>query len=190
MKRTALLTLAGLLLVGCVGPTWVTDNSQPQEAKAIAVSASLPQGWARYSPDPDLVMTRDGLLLETIRVSRKAYGSKLENTDRKFTKGIDAQEAAQILIDAFAADKNRHNLQVVDNRPVAIDGHAGFALEVTYRTPEGLTIRETMYVALVGDSYVIARFTAPDRHYHELHKGAFEEVVKTLKIAPKTFPKP
>lgn len=47
-----------------------------------------------------------------------------------------------------------------------------------------MTIHETAYVALVDDSYVIARYTAPNRHYHELHQGAFEQVVQSVKIAP------
>jgi len=162
----------------------VTDSATPQTAKKIQVTANVPAGWARFTPEKDLVMTKDGFLLQTIRITRAAYGSKIENTDRTITKGMEDQDAAQLLLDAFAADQSRHNLAIVSNTPATIDGHPGFRIEVTYKTPEGLTIHETAYVALVDDSYVIARYTAPDRHYHELHSGAFEQVVQSLKIAP------
>jgi len=181
------LGLATLLLAGCatVEPTWVTDSATPQTAKKLGVTANIPPGWARFTPDPDLVMTKDGFLLQTIRVTRRDYGTKIENTDRTITRGMEDQDAAQILLDAFAADQTRHNLQIVSNTPATIDGHAGFRIEVTYKTPEGLTIHETAYVALVDDSYVIARYTAPHRHYHELHSLDFERVVEGLKIGPK-----
>ncbi|MBE2213083.1 MAG: hypothetical protein IAE82_04360 [Opitutaceae bacterium] len=186
--RTGVLTLglAALLLAGCatVEPTWVTDSATPQTAKKIGVTASVPEGWARFTPDKDLVMTKDGFLLQTIRITRRDYGSKIENTDRTITQGMEDQEAAQLLLDAFAADQSRHNLQIVSNTPATIDGRPGFRIEVTYKTPEGLTIHETAYVALVDDSYVIARYTAPDRHYHEMHSGAFEKVVEGMKIGP------
>ncbi len=184
-NRSLALILGGFLLLtaGCVGPIWVTEQA-PQTAAKIGVTADLPAGWARYTPDQDLLMTRDGFILETIRVSRSAYGSKIEHTDRTITKGLDEQEAAQIVIDSYSADQSKHNLSVVDNKPVTIDGRPGFAIEVTYKTPEGLPLRETLYVALVDDSYVLARFIAPDRHYHELHRGAFETVVQSLKIGP------
>ena len=184
--RLRLLTAALpvlVLLAGCTAPTWVTEQ-KPQTAAKIAVTADIPPGWARYSPEKDLVMTRDGFLLQTIRVSRAAYGSKIEHTSRTITRGLDGQEAAQILLDAFAADQTKRALTIVDNRPVMIDGHPGFRIEIAYRTAEGMTVRETLCVALVEDSYVVARYTAPDRHYHELHAGAFEHVVQSLKIAP------
>lgn len=185
-SRVLTLGLAALLLGGCatVEPTWVTDSSTPQTAKKIAVTASVPAGWARFTPDRDLLMTKDGFLLQTIRITRRDYGSTIENTDRTITQGMEAQDAAQLLLDAFAADQSRHNLRIVSNTPATIDGRPGFRIEVTYKTPEGLTIHETAYVALVEDSYVIARYTAPDRHYHELHSGAFEKVVEGMKIAP------
>ncbi len=183
-KLTSSLALLALLSAsGCAGPIWVTEQ-KPQTASKIGVTASLPVGWARYSPDRDLVMTRDGFLLETIRVTRSAYGSKLDHTDRTVSKGMDEQEAAQILIDAYSADQSRHNLTVVENRPITLDDRPAFRLEITFKTPEGLTVRETICVALADDSYVVARFTAPDRHYHELHKSAFEEVLRTVEIAP------
>lgn len=180
-----ILILAGLIIAspGCVGPTWVTETAK-QPASKIGVTADIPPGWARYTPDKDLVMTRDGFLLETIRVSRSAYDTKLPHSDRTLSRGLDEHEAAQIVIDSLSADQSRHNLAVADNRPVTIDGRPGFRIEITYRTAEGLTMRETLYVALVEDSYVIARYTAPDRHYHELHRSAFEWVVETLRIGP------
>lgn len=184
-SAACLLTLTALLVVssGCVAPTWVTDGAS-QPASKIGVTADIPRGWARYTPDRDLVMTRDGFILETIRISRFPYGTKLPNSDRSLSRALDEHEAAQVVIDSLSADQTRHNLTIADNRPVTIDGRPGFRIEVVFRTAEGLTMRETLYVALVDDSYVIARYSAPDRHYHELHRSAFEQVVGSLKIGP------
>jgi hypothetical protein len=178
---TTFLSLTGLLWSsGCVS-TWETKTG-PQKSSRLGVTADLPAGWARYNPDRDIVMTRDGFLLQTIRVTRQAFGTKLPHTDRKITKGLEAQDAAQVLIDDLMADQTRRQLTVIDNRPITVAGQPGFRLEFTYRSPEGVTMHEVLYVALVDDSYVIARYAAPERHYFEMSNASFEQVVASLKI--------
>jgi hypothetical protein len=184
MRIRTILSIPALIafaaLAGCVS-TWNTTVG-PQRAEKIGVSAALPAGWARFNPDPGLVLTKDGLLLQTVRVSRDKYGTKLVNTDRTIAGGTEAQEAAQVMIDAMTADQTRHHLTVIDNRPATVGGHPGFRYEVTYRTVDGLTMHETIYVALTADSYVVVRYTAPDRHYHERNAGEFERIVASLQI--------
>jgi hypothetical protein len=171
---------ATVLLSGCL-TTWNTAAG-PQTASKIGVTADLPPGWARFNPDPGLVMTRDGLLLQSIRVSREKYGTKLLNTDNTITKDAEAHEAAQVVVDALSADQSRHHVTVLDNRPATVAGRPGFRLEVTFQTAEGLTLRETVYFVFTGESYVIVRYIAPNRHYHERDLNTFERVVASLKI--------
>jgi hypothetical protein len=130
-------------------------------------------------------MTRDGLLLQTVAVTRTDFDAKISNTDRKIEAGMEPHEAAQILIDALRADLNRHHLEVLDNQPATVGGHPGFRLEITYKTAEGLTLHETIYVALTEDSYVTARYTAPHRYYHERDANVFEQIVASLQIDPR-----
>jgi hypothetical protein len=181
-RSTAFAILAAtVVLSGCVTETWTTKPG-PQHVEKLGVTADLPEGWSRFNPDPDLVMTKDGILLQKIWVTRKKYGSKIPRTEQTINQDTEAQEAAQIMIDAMAADQTRQRVTVTDNRPATVGGRPGFRLEVTYQTPEGLTVRETAYVALTDDSYVIVRYSAPNRYYHERDQGAFERVVQSLKI--------
>jgi hypothetical protein len=173
--------LAASLLTGCVTATWTTEPG-PQHVEKLGVTADLPDGWSRFNPDPDLVMTKDGILLQKIWVTRSKYGTKLPKTEQTIAKDTDAQEAAQIMIDVMSADQTRQHVTVVDNRPATVGGYPGYRLEVTYQTADGLTIRETAYVALTGDSYVLVRYSAPNRVYHERDLNAFERVVQSLKI--------
>lgn len=177
-----LIAVVAAAFAGCV-TTW-TATPGPQRASRIAVTADLPPGWVRYNPEPGLVMTRDGLLLQTVRVTRDAYGTKLPNTERTISNDAEPYEAAQIMIDALQADRSRQHLRVLDNRPATVGGHPGFRIEYTYRTADGLTLHETVYVALTEDSYVTIRYTAPHRYYHERDAGTFEQVVASLKIDP------
>lgn len=179
--RTCLLIVtSACALSGCL-TVWNT-TAGPQKSSTLAVTADLPEGWARLNPDRDLAMTRDGFLLQSIRVTRDVYGAKLENTDRTLAKGMDGHDAAQVLLDSFSADQSRHQLTVVDNRPATVAGREGLRLEITYRTAEGLTMHEIIYVALIDDSYVTAVYSAPERHYFERMSGDFEKVVASLKI--------
>jgi hypothetical protein len=171
---------AAVLVTGCV-TTWST-TAGPQKATKLGVTADLPAGWARFNPEPGIVMTKDGLLLQTIRISRDKFGTRIPNTELTIGADADAQEAAQIMIDVMSADQSRQHVTVVDNRPTTVGGHPGFRLEVTYETAAGLVVRETIYLALTPDSYVIARYSAPNRVYHERDLAAFERVVQSLKI--------
>jgi len=179
---TRLALIASAALTGCVS-TW-TATPGPQRADKIGVTAELPAGWSRFNPDAGLVMTRDGMLLQSVVVARDKYETKIANTERKISANTEAIEAAQILIDAMKADQSKHHLELLDNQPATVAGHPGFRLEVTYKTGDGLTLHETIYVALTEDSYVIVRYTAPNRYYHERDAGAFEQIVASLQIDP------
>ncbi len=178
------LTAAAVVFAGCMS-TW-TDKPGPQHSDKIDVTAELPSGWARYNPDDGIVMTRDGLLLQRIEIKRDKYGARIENTDRTITEGAEAYDAAQIVIDAMKADQTRAHLTILDNKPVTVAGYPGFMLDVTYQTADGLTMRETRYVALTEDSYVIISYTAPNRYYHERDAGDFQRVLASVKINPQT----
>jgi hypothetical protein len=170
-----------LALGGCATPPWNTTPG-PQRSEKLAVTADLPPGWARFNPDAGLLFTKDGILIQAVQVRRDKYGARMKNTDRVIDKGAEPQEAAQLLIDALMADQEKPHLAVIDNRPATVGGHPGFRLEVTYKTTEGLTMHETIYVALTGESYVIIRYRAPERHYQERSAGDFERIVTSIKI--------
>lgn len=178
-----LLILSGaILLVGCES-IWEPTAGNYHSNK-IGVSADLPEGWARYTPERDVVLTRDGFLLQSMRISRDDYGTEIPNTTRTIEKDMLPQEAAQVLIDSMSTDTDRHRLEVTDNQPAEVDGNPGFRVEVTYSTAEGPTMRETVYGVLTPDSYVLARYRAPDRYYHERTANDFEATVASLDIEP------
>lgn len=176
-----LAVIIALGVAGCATPPWSTIPG-PQRAAKIAVTADLPAGWARFNPDAGLLLTKDGPLLQSVQMRRHKYGAKLENTDRTIERNAEPLEAAQLLLDAMMADQSKHQLAVLDNRPAVVSGYPGFRLEVTYKSTDGLTMHETTYVALTAESYVIIRFQAPERHYHERDAGEFERIVASVKI--------
>jgi len=177
-----LIPVTAVLLAACES-TWVPTSGNYHSNK-IGVSADLPDGWARYTPERDVMLTRDGFLLQSMRISREEYGSEIPNTTRKIEKDMLPQEAAQLLIDSMAANTDLHRLEVTDNQPAEVDGNQGFRVEVTYSTADGPTMRETIYGALTPDSYVLAHYRAPDRYYHERTANDFEATVASLDIEP------
>ncbi len=181
--RLLSLALGALVFTACASPVWVADG-RPQTAPKIGVTSDLPEGWSRFTRDRDLIYTRDGLLLQSIRISRVAYETKVPGSDRTITRGMEPLEASQVVVDALQADTDKHQLRILDTRPATVDGREGHRLEFSFRTPDGLTIHEVRYVVFLEDSYVVAVFTAPERHYFEQHAGTFERVVESLRIAP------
>lgn len=176
-----MLSCSTLLIVSGCMTVWNTTVG-PQQARRLGLTAVLPAGWARFNPDRDLLMTRDGFLLQSIHVTRARYGSELPHTERTLTPGIEPQEAAQILLDSLGADLARHQLAVLENRPETIAGQPGFRCEVKFRTEEKLTMREAYSVVMEPESYIIVRYAAPERHYFENTRADYEAVLASLQI--------
>ena len=179
-----ILTTAGLL-TSCVPPTWTTVPG-PYHAESIGVTADVPQGWSRFETGKDIMLTKDGFLLNFIQISRTPYGEKYQNTELTIRPGMTELDASQIVLEAMQSDQDRRNLTIIDNRPAAVAGYPGFRLEVTFQNEDNLTVHEIIYVALTPGSYLVALARSPDRYYAEMMTGVFEKVVSSIQLDPPT----
>ena len=169
-----------MMLGGCES-VWEPATAN-HRAKKIGVTADLPDGWTRFTRADGVALTREGPLLQTIVITRKPYGTDLKHTDRTVTKGMLPHEAAQVIVDAMAADSEKKRFEVVQNRPAEIDGRPGFRVDVSYKTEGDPTARESIYGVLTEESYIIASYKAPERYYHERSMNDFESTIVSLKI--------
>jgi len=182
-KHLGLALALILIAAGCTTtPGGWTYLEGEQRADEIALSADIPKGWSRWRSNKDITLTKDGLLLQMIRINRTKYGAPYENTDLTIQPGMTPLDASQIIVEEMQANQELRNIEILDNRPATVAGYEGLRIEVTYKNDDNLKVHEIVYVALTPDTYVVARCRAPDRHYIEIVSGDFERVVASIKL--------
>lgn len=170
-----------LLVGGCATTSWSpvggAYTSGPQN-----FAVTLPEGWMRAGTDEPMIITRDGVLLQNIRVERISIDKDLKNTKKKLTEGMRALETAEIILDDLSSDQSMVNVTVIESAPATVGGYAGFRTVFTFRNAGSLRMKSIYYGALVKKSFYCMRYTAAERHYFDKDVETFEKVYKSFKI--------
>jgi hypothetical protein len=147
---------------------------------------SLPAGWRRGTAVSDsLLLTRDGINLQYIRIARVAVGDELTHTKKKFAKRMSVQEIAEVELDEVRSDQAVRNFEPVENVPFQVASLPGFKLVCTFKAENGLRLRRVHYGVLVRDRVYRVQYQAPARYYFEKDLATFERVRESLRVTDK-----
>jgi hypothetical protein len=181
LSLTALLLSIGLVLGGCVTLPWQpTDGiySSPSEN----FSVDLPRGWMRLNAKEDLLITRDGILLQNVTVERAGVDQPLKSTKKTLTRGMQPQALAEVIVDNFMSSDSMLDVKVLENRPVQIAQYRGFKLVYTHRDKHGLRFKNVLHGFLAGDVFFAIRYTAAERYYFAKDLPTYEHVLASFKL--------
>ena len=181
MKKTLwLYPLLIFILLGCA--TWVAVGGKyKMDSQNFAVD--LPDGWRKFNLASDsLLITKDGLSLQRIHISRLEVGKDLLHTKKKFAKGMLPQEVADVFIDYFSSNTNIMNQEILENNPAQIGGHSGFKIVYTYQTKAGLNIKGVTYGFMLDNWFYEILYEAAERQYFEKDLQAFEKVKESFSL--------
>lgn len=129
-----------------------------------------------------IVITRDGMMLQNIRVERFSIDKDLKNRKRKLAVGMLPHETAEIILDDLSSDQSMANITVMENAPATIGGHAGFRTVFTFRDADNLRMKSIYYGVLAKGFFYSLWYTAAERHYFDKDAGTFEKMCKSFKI--------
>jgi len=180
MKRAFIILL--FLMVGCAPKApWVQvgglHNMESQD-----FSVELPQGWMRVNQGDYLFITRDGFLLQYIRVIRLDIEQPLRYTKKKFSKSMLPQEVAEVILDNISSDQNVLDFNLLENIPVKISGISGFRAVYTYKNKDGLKIKG-IYCGFITDKWFYGiHYSAAHRYYFDKDVKTFEKVLESFKL--------
>src|SRR3990172_5283475 len=167
-------------LSGCA--PWVMVEG-PYRMDSQGYEVSLPAGWRRATTVGDsLLVTRDGVSLQNIRVERVAIGDELKHRKKKFAKGMLPQDVAALELDEVRSDQAVRNFALVENIPFQVTGFPGFKLVYTFKTGNGLRLRRIHYGVLLRDWVYRIQYQAAAKYYFDKDLAAFERVRESFKV--------
>jgi len=143
----------------------------------------LPAEWRRAAFDQDaLLLTRDGVSLQYIRIGLVAVGDELTHTKKKFAKRMSPQDVAALELDEVRSDQAVRNFALVENIPFQVAGLPGFKLVYTFKTENGLRLKRVHYGVLVPDWVYRVQYQAPARYYFDKDILTFERVRESFRL--------
>jgi hypothetical protein len=181
MKR--IIFICFIVLVGCA--PWARVGGL-HKSGSHNFSVELPEGWMRLNTSEYLLVTRDGVLLQSITVKRVDIDEPLEHTKKKFSKGMLPQEVSEVILDNIASDQAVLNFRIIENVPIDIGGIHGFRAVFTFKNKDGLKLK-SVFCGFIHDEWFYGiRYTAALRYYFDKDSETFEEVLRSFRLIKTT----
>jgi hypothetical protein len=182
--RQPILLLVCLALAGCVPPPARVDSPRV-EALDKSYTVDLPAGWIRqYTPEKNVVVSRDGFLLETLAVVRRPLKQAFQRTKKDAIETMLPSELAELEIaEIKARDEQTAVLTVLENEPALVSRKEGFRIKVAYRNPRGLEFHEEVHGVVDKSGLYLLVYRAPQLHYFEKYYRDFQRTVASFRIA-------
>ena len=150
---------------------------RPREFRAV-----VPSNWMKLNHGEHFLITRDGVALNQIVVSRHLLSEDLAFTKKKFTNDMPPQDLAEVEIGDIHSNPNVSKVDVLENTPLLISGHPGFRMVYQYKTKAGLKVKGIRAGCLSGDHVYRIIYEAPLQHYFPATELVFEQFLTSFKI--------
>lgn len=177
------VVVLSLLLQGCFTLPWTQTAARVYELPRQNMNITFPDGWMQSNQQKDnLILTRDGMLLQYIMVEPIHIDSTFTNTKKKLRRGMTPLEQAEVMLDQMASDPDWAGFKVLEKKPAAVAGHNGFRAAFTFKDSDGLAYSGIVYGFLQNDWFYGLHYLATSRHYFDRDKKVFEDLVKSAKL--------
>ncbi len=181
MRKVILLTLFLAGMAGCAIGLW-SQAGGLFSSNRFNFSVDLPAGWMKSNTSSGLIITRDGVLLQQITITRLEIKKELPHTKKKFKKDMLPQEVAEVVIDDMITDSTFLNFEIIENTPAKIAEFYGFRLVSSFTNSDGLKYKSVEYGFINGEYFYDINYVAPQRYYFDKDINTFEEAFKSFRL--------
>ncbi len=182
-RKFILVFVCASLVSGCAAFSQLRKESYEDDNRLF--TASVPVGWMRYNFGKEFLITRDGIVLNAIAVSRRKLDEKLDFTKKKFTTDMLPQDLAEVELDDLKSVAGINRFTLLSNEPATLDGRSGFRVEYGYYTQSGLKMRGIRYGFLEKEWIYRIRYEAPTQHYFQYSLKDFKKFMESFKTKQK-----
>lgn len=181
LKLCSALSLI-FLICGCAAWQLVQN---PRQWRYANFEATLPAEWMKFSSPVDLLfLTKDGELLQNIRIYRYKVGKKdvLPISNKMFTEKMLPQELSELVVNDMTLDENKQRLKIIENIPINIGGKDGFKLEYTFNTKDNLKLKSVSYGFNKDRFIYLIQYQAAEQYYFDKDLAVFNDFINSFKI--------
>lgn len=171
-----------VFLAGCATSSWqLVGNGNTQWKSAHCQVSSLPVGWARLSGDEALLLTKEGVLLQSISVRFAPHSKAFPVSKRHSSEAMLPSELAEY----YVAELRKKNPDLVINQkalaPAFVDKGNGFRLEQELLTKDGLPMTSVVYGLADKSGVYLLEYNAPSLYYAGRDMNTFETLVTAFR---------
>lgn len=144
-----------------------------------------PKGWYRLGDGnvgEPLILTRDGLPLQFIRIERVSSDRRFTHAEKRVTRGMLPKEVARLEADDLRSAPGVLDFEALENTPATVGGKPGFRLLCAWKTGDGLHLKRLHYGFLDGQWAYRLIYQAAARHYFDRDLAAFERVRESFRL--------
>lgn len=198
MKKCLVLITWLWLLAGCAPAAyWTLTDDVNRVVDSKSFRMTVPEGWVRTTQadtweridiDGDvrtillesMTVTRDGVGIHAMTVTRRYADTAFPTIQRKSSAGMLPPEAADLYVAELRKRTGLERLKVLSNKPAKVDGKDGFELVMQYKNDDGLRIRIMSYGFVDETGFYTLNYRAPYLYYYERDEQDFAELVKSF----------
>jgi hypothetical protein len=173
---------AALVLSACASSVQPTNGASL--AVGLGVQVDTPAGWYRLAGAPNgaIVLTKNGIEIESITVSRFALNQSLPNTPKRFRDGMPPDAAADVDISNHQFARGIDGFQVLDRGTAVIDGHPCYHYSYSYLESFGQPRNVKNYGCVVAPFVYRFHYSAPSPKWFAEFLPTFESLVASARI--------
>lgn len=173
--------LLATALCGCA--TFKLIKPKNVKWKNQSFSSVLPVGWVIYSTPGNLLsLTRDGILLQFVCMSKTKTNKELPKSKKKITEVLLLQELAEIIKNEISLTDDISDFNVLSQKPADLDGLEAFRLEYEYRNKDLVGYHGIIYGFIFKKKYYEISYNALAQHYYGESLDAFENFIREFKV--------
>lgn len=188
-----------LLASGCVQPKmWTLTDDLNHVVKSKSFQISVPEGWVRLTQPQGWeqveidgkretmimetqVVTRDGVGLQSINITRRYPDSAFPTIKKKSRANMLPAEVADLYVTELRKRSGLERLKVITNKPAKIDGKQAFQLVMQYKNDDGLRIRIASSGFVDKSGFYTISYRAPYLYYYNRDYKKYAGLVRSFR---------
>lgn len=183
MKTIKLITVLMLIvtLSGC--KIWSHVKTAKTEVVYKKISVELPVGWTHFTPPQHLMLTKDGLSVQSIKVEKFDHTGAFDAIEKSTSVSMQPAELADLFITNFKKS-NEDILVTVDSlKPYAFKNNVeGFEVLLNLKTKKGLTRKLLVNGAVREYGFVLFSYDAPELYYFKRDIKDYNKLIDTATL--------
>jgi len=179
--RRLMVCCVAVVLSGC-SAGWQQAGG-PYSDPVLDLDVDVPQGWYQIAaPRGSIVLTKNGVSIDTITVSRDLLDQTLPNTSQRFQASMSPARATDVDVSNHQFAPGITGFQEVGRGAATIDGRPCYHYTYTYIETSGEPRTVKDYGCIIDPCIYHFHYTAPSQKWFQESLPTFDAFVSSTRF--------